>query len=92
MFVCSTRGKGGTGDSPGMFDLWVKVQAEMLRASSSLPLSGLQCLGAVCRLPFLLPFPPSESSLQEIKGFKMSVSYGAPVDSGIVEKSLVEAT
>lgn len=63
------------------------------------PLSCLQCLGAVGRVHFLTPlppatpphshpssaFPPSESSLQEIKGFKRRsrVSYGALWLSGI---------
>lgn len=81
----TTRERARERDRAGMFDLWVKVQEEMLPVPllSFLPLptppSCLQCLGAVGRVPFLPPPPPSESSLQEIKGFKRRsrVSYGA---------------
>lgn len=78
-----------------MFDLCVKVQEEMLHASSllsSLPPSELSTVFGCCRASALpapslprLPFPTSESSLQEIKGFKKRsrVSYGALWLSGI---------
>lgn len=71
----------------GRFDLWGKVQREMLVPPllllPSQHLSVYSILG--CQESALPAFPPSKSSLQEIKGFtrRSSVSYGALCLSGI---------
>lgn len=80
MFACS-RDRKSQRNTVGMFDLWLKVQEEMLCAWSrlpSLPPSELSAVFGCCQQSALpvsclpspsLAFPPSESSLQEIKGF-----------------------